>query len=128
MIRRKLTFILLLCAGFLLLLPGISALILAVAAMAGQVPGVEVSQAVLALLAALFAIVIGMLPLGAFFLRKSPRGSTLARISAWVFLILSLPFPLALAMPGAAAWLMLILSALALWTLTVGLDAETKSA
>lgn len=128
MIRHKVTFVLLLCSGFLLLVPGVSALLLSAAALAGFVPGVDSSQGVAALLAAVFSILIGAIPLGAFFLRKTPRGITLARITAWLFLLLSLPFPVALAMPGAAAWLLLLLAALALWILTVGLDSEARSA
>lgn len=127
MSRIKITYGLILAAGIILLLPGLAALIVGVAAIAGAVPGMTAAQAGLAIGSGLFSGAAGALPVSAFLMRARERGRLLARLSAGVFLFLSLPFPLTLAIPGPAPWIMLGLAALGLWILTVGLEA-TQSA
>jgi hypothetical protein len=125
--RAKVTFVLLLIAGTLLLLPGLAALILGAAGIAGAVPGMTASQALLAIGAGLVTGAMGALPLCAFFLRAREKGRLLAKVSAGLFLFLCLPFPFALAVQGPAPWLMLGLAALALWILTVGFESSTPA-
>lgn len=125
--RAKVTFVLLLIAGTLLLLPGLAALILGTAGIAGAVPGMTASQALLAIGAGLVTGAMGALPLCAFFLRAREKGRLLAKVSAGLFLFLCLPFPFALAVQGPAPWFMLGLAALALWILTVGFESSTPA-
>lgn len=122
MTRRTITFALLLTGGLFLLLPGIAAVLMGILAIAGAVPDVHGSQAGMAIAAGLFTAALGVVPLAAFFVRKTAKGALLARVTAVIFLILALPFPFTLAVQGPAPWVLLVYAVLGIWVFTGGLD------
>ena len=113
----RITFILALVCGTLLLLPAFAMLVAAGLALTGKMQTQANTQIVPALIFSLVLLSLSLVPIAAFFLRKTERGMKLLKIAGWIFLIPAAAFPLALGLPIGSAIMTLLIALTGVWTL-----------
>ena len=91
----RITFILALVCGTLLLLPALAMLVAAGLALTGKMQTQANSQIIPALIFSLVLLCLSLVPIAAFFMRKTEKGMKLLKIAGWVFLIPAAAFPMA---------------------------------
>ncbi len=116
---ERITFGFALVGGTLFFIPSILALLSAVMIVLGRAQA-PAGQAWSSLGSGVVLLLLSLPPLGSFFLRRTPRGRTLLRITGWIFLVPALVLPPALAMPPVTGVLLFAISLAGVWMLVWG--------